>query len=452
MPDRDDRFPPDFVWGVATSSYQIEGATTEDGRGASIWDTFCRTPGKVAHGDTGDVACDHYHRWGSDLDLVRDLGVDAYRFSIAWPRILPEGRGRVEKRGLDFYDRLVDGILERGLTPYATLYHWDLPQALQDAGGWPARDIVPAFVEYADAVSRRLGDRVASFATLNEPWCSAILGHVIGEHAPGLRDPALGLQAAHHLLLAHGEAVPVLRENAPGAEVGIVLNPSPTYPASDSDADRAAALRQDAVTNRWYFEPLFLGRYPEEAWEGLGQDVPEVRNGDLERIAAPLDFLGVNYYTPAVVRAAPEGAPYPRAHHVAPEGPLTEMGWAVEPRGLTDLLLRIHEDYAPGRLYVTENGAAYPDRPSPDGVVHDEDRVRYFEGHVRAVAEAKRRGAPVKGYFAWSLMDNFEWAKGYDMRFGIVHVDYDTQERTLKDSARWYRDLVSGRGEGAASR
>ena len=432
-------FPADFVWGVATSAYQIEGAVAEDGRGESIWDTFCRTPGKVANGDTGAVACDHYHRWESDLDLIASLGVNAYRFSIAWPRIVPEGRGRIEPRGLDFYDRLVDGMLDRGLAPYATLYHWDLPQALEDEGGWTNRDIVDAFVAYADAVTARLGDRVASWATLNEPWCSAFLGYVKGEHAPGRTSVAAGLRAAHHLLLAHGSALPVMRRNAPGSEHGIVLNLNPVYPASDSPADAAAAHRFDGFFNRWYLEPILHGSYPEDAWEGYGDVVPDVESGDLEVIAREIDFLGVNYYSRVVV--ADGDGPWPSTRGVPGSGPVTGMGWEVYPQGLTDLLVRLDRDYSIPRLHITENGAAYRDERDA-GRVRDADRVRYFEEHVAAVATARAQGVPAAGYFAWSLMDNFEWAYGYDKRFGIVHVDYDTQERTLKDSARWYRDWV----------
>lgn len=452
MSDRDDRFPPDFVWGVATAAYQIEGATDEDGRGDSIWDVYARTPGKVARGETADVACDHYHRWASDLDLIADLGVDAYRFSIAWPRILPEGRGRVEPRGLDFYERLVDGMLERGIRPFATLYHWDLPQALQDLGGWPNRETVDAFAEYAAVVAERLGDRVEAYATFNEPWCSAHLGHTLGEHAPGLRDLAQGLQASHHLLLAHGRALPALRAHAPAAKHGIVLNLNPAYPASDAEADVAAARRFDGWFNRWFLDPLLRGAYPDDAWQGLAGDVPEVRPGDLDEIAAAIDFLGVNYYSRVVAADGDPDAPWPRIDAVPPAPPLTEMGWEVYPRGLTDLLVRLTRDYPRlPEMYVTENGAAYPDVVE-DGAVHDDARVAYLAGHVQAVADALREGAPVRGYFAWSLMDNFEWARGYDKRFGLVRVDYATQRRTLKDSARWYRDLIGRRtGRPAAS-
>ncbi len=435
-------FPPGFRWGVATASYQIEGAVAEDGRGPSIWDTFCATPGKVADGDTGDVACDHYHRWEDDLDLMQRLGVQAYRFSVAWPRVIPDGTGAVNARGLDFYDRLVDGLLARGIEPYATLYHWDLPQPLQDAGGWPWRGIVEPFVAYADAVTRRLGDRVRGYATLNEPWCSAHLGYGFGEHAPGLRDLAQALQASHHLLLAHGAALPAMRANAPAARHGIVLNLYPTFPASDAPADAAAARRFDGFFNRWYLDPLLRGRYPDDMWAAYGADAPAVEDGDLEVIARPLDFLGVNYYSRSIVAADPG----PQGLSMAPppaDAERTEMGWEVYPQGLTELLVRLDRDYDLPPVFITENGAAYPDAPGADGRVDDADRVRYLERHVAALADALGQGVDVRGYFAWSLMDNFEWSHGYAKRFGLVHVDYATQARTPKRSARWYADFIA---------
>jgi beta-glucosidase len=422
-------FPPGFLWGVATSAYQIEGATREDGRGASIWDTFSATPGKIEDGSSGDIACDHYHRWEEDLELIKSLGVDSYRFSISWPRVLPEGTGKVNEKGLDFYERLVDGMLGRGLEPNATLYHWDLPQALQDRGGWGSRDTAHAFVDYADAVTKRLGDRVKLYATFNEPWCISILSHQIGEHAPGLQDLKLALQVAHHVLLAHGLALPVMRENAPEAEHGIVLNFTPGYAASDKEEDQRAAWLLDGSFNRWFADPVFKGTYPEDIWEAYGANVPEINEGDMETIRAPIDFLGVNYYTRAVFGQAPSNE-------------RTEMGWEVYPQGLKDLLLRLPRDYGSPVMYVTENGAAYPDRLE-DSKVHDPKRISYYERHLEAVSEAIKEGADVRGYYAWSLMDNFEWAKGYTKRFGLVYVDYETQRRILKDSARWYRDFVA---------
>ena len=434
-------FPPDFRWGVATASYQIEGAVAEDGRRPSIWDTFAATPGKVAHGDTGAIACDHYHRWQDDLDLMRDLGVQAYRFSVAWPRVIPDGVGPVNERGLDFYDALVDGLLARGIEPFATLYHWDLPQSLQDAGGWPWRGIVEPFVAYADAVTRRLGDRVRAYATLNEPWCSAYLGYDDGEHAPGLQDRRLGLQAAHHLLLAHGTALEVMRANAPSALHGIVLNLTPAYPAHDTAEDREAARRFDGFFNRWYLDPLLRGRYPDDVWRAYGADAPTVEDGDLAAISRPIDFLGVNYYSRSVLAADPTG------RGARPAGPVpgaayTEMGWEVFPQGLTELLVRLRREYPLPPVYLTENGAAYRDTVH-DGMVEDPQRVHYFDAHLRALHAAIVQGVDVRGYFAWSLMDNFEWAHGYGKRFGLVYVDYPTQARIPKTSARWYADTIS---------
>ncbi|MEN9937636.1 MAG: hypothetical protein RLZZ387_4215 [Chloroflexota bacterium] len=436
-------FPGDFIWGSATASFQIEGATKEDGRGESIWDRFCATPGRVHGGDTGDPACEHYHRWPEDIALMKSLGLHAYRFSVAWPRIFPTGRGTLNEKGLDFYDRLVDGLLEAGIQPYATLYHWDLPQALQDLGGWANRDTAYAFAEYADTVARVLGDRVTGWITHNEPWCASILSHWIGEHAPGMKDgPAL--EAAHHLLLSHGLAVPLIRAAAPKAEVGITLNFSPAHPASDSPEDVAAAQRHDGFFNRWFADPVFKGSYPQnmvEIYERMGQRAP-VQDGDMTVIAAPLDFLGVNYYNRAVIKHDPEagGLGYSA---LRPEGEYTHMDWEVYPDALRELLVRLHRDYAPAKLYVTENGAAYPDEVAPDGAVHDEARVHFLERHFAAVHTAIQEGAPVKGFFVWSLMDNFEWAWGYSRRFGIVYVDYETQQRIPKDSAHYVRDVIT---------
>jgi beta-glucosidase len=439
-------FSKEFVWGVATAAFQIEGANREDGRGVSIWDTFCDTPGKVLNGDTGEVACDHYHRWEQDLDLMKELGVDAYRFSVAWPRIIPDGTGAVNEKGLDFYDRLVDGMLERGIRPYCTLYHWDLPQTLEDQGGWTNRAVVDAFVNYADVLTKRLGDRVEAYATLNEPWCSAMLGYFIGEHAPGHRDLRMGLQAAHHLLLAHGAALPVMRANAPKGAHGIVLNLNPAYPFNDTDEDRLAAERFDGFFNRWYLDPVLKGAYPQDMWEGYGGNVPEVQDGDLEIMSNPIDFMGVNYYSRAVLQYRP--GDFPNFGTPQFEAERTDMGWEVYPQGLTDLLVRLDRDYDMPPIYITENGAAYPD-PQENGFVNDTDRVSYLERHFEALREAIRQGVDVRGYFAWSFMDNFEWAWGYTKRFGIVHVDYDTQKRTPKASARWYADFIAQRSDTA---
>ncbi len=435
-------FPEDFTWGVATSSYQIEGSTDADGAGPSIWSTFCAEPGRIVDGSDGAVACDHYRRWGSDLDLIKELGVTAYRFSLSWPRILPEGRGRVEQRGLDFYDRLVDGLLERGIEPWATLYHWDLPQALQDVGGWPERSTAYAFADYADLVTARLGDRVRAWATLNEPWCSAFLGYEAGEHAPGLRSRSHHLQASHHLLLAHGLALPRMRSNAPGSLHGIVLNLNPSYPASLDPADVAAARRFDGFFNRWYLDPVLRGSYPDDVWSDYGPAVPRVEPGDMETIGAPIDFLGVNYYSRTVVADAP-GAPWPATRDVGLSVPRTAMGWEVRPQALTELLVRLGRDYRLPPVHITENGAAYED-VEEGGFVSDPERVDYLRAHLAAVADAAAAGAPVAGYFAWSLLDNFEWAQGYTRRFGLVHVDFANQRRSLKESARWYQRFLAG--------
>lgn len=444
-PARSD-FASDFLWGCATSSYQIEGAADVDGRVESIWDRFAATPGKIRDGSSGAVACDHYHRWPEDLDIARDLGLNAYRFSIAWPRIFgAEGAGPNTK-GLDFYERLVDGMLARGLQPWATLYHWDLPQALQDRGGWESRATVDAFVDLADAVTRRLGDRVKHWITHNEPWCTAMIGHHEGVHAPGLTDFKAALQVAHHVLLSHGKAVPVIRANVADARVGIALSLHPLRPASEGAPDLAAMERHDGLRYRWFLDPLYGRGYPEATLAQVGAAAPLVLPGDLEAIAAPTDFLGVNYYFPETVADAPGHGPLD-ARVLAPDARLDEitaMGWPVAPQGLAELLLRVGRDYAPGALYVTENGACYDDVVADDGAIHDSARRRYLMRHLASLRDAVRDGAPVRGYFAWSLVDNFEWAEGYLRRFGLVHIDYATQRRRLKDSARWYQAFLRG--------
>lgn len=442
-------FPADFVWGAATSSYQIEGAVTADGRGPSIWDTFAATPGAVRDGTTGAEACDHYRRYAVDVALMRELGLGAYRFSIAWPRVVPGGTGRVETRGLDFYDRLVDALLAAGVTPWATLYHWDLPQPLEDRGGWPVRGTAEAFVPYVEAVTRRLGDRVKHWITHNEPWCASTLGYLTGEHAPGRKEPAAALAAAHHLLLSHGLAVPVIRAHSPGAKVGITLNLTPATPASASEADADAARRFDGTFNRWFLDPVFGRGYPtdvvaDRAAEGVDA-LAAVRPGDLDVVAVPADFLGVNYYTRHVARG-PEAGNLPRVvEEPGPEG-RTDIGWEVHPESLRALLVRLATEYPPTPLFLTENGAATHDGPGADGRIADGRRVRYLEGHLMAVAEARAQGVPVHGYFAWSLLDNFEWAWGYAQRFGLVWVDYATQTRVPKDSARWYAAVIARGG------
>ena len=425
------RFPSAFTWGAATSSYQVEGAVTADGRGESIWDRFAHTPGRVAGGDTGDVACDHYHRYREDVALLAELGLGAYRFSVAWPRVLPDGTGPVNQAGLGFYDRLVDELLEHGITPFVTLYHWDLPQALEDAGGWPARSTAEAFVDYARTVAGRLGDRVAHFATFNEPFVISHLGYRTGELAPGRTEPDAALAAAHHLLVAHGLAVPAMRAAAPRAAVGIVLNFEATHPATAHPLDLEATIVAHDQANRWFLDPLMGRGYPEEGARAWGWRRGEVADGDLELIAAPIDFLGVNYYTRGIVRS-PALPPLPPPTE-APER--TGMAWEVYPQGLVEVLQLVASRTGELPLYVTENGAAYPvDERDPTA---DPERVRFLARHFDAALTALEAGVPLRGYFVWSLLDNFEWAHGYAQRFGIVHVDFDSQERRPRDSARF---------------
>ncbi len=429
------RFPPDFVWGVATSAFQIEGAAIEDGKGLSIWDEFCRVPGAIADDSDGDIACDHYHHWSADLDLVARLGVNAYRFSVSWPRVRPGGSGAWNDKGLDFYERLVDGLLARGIKPYLTLNHWDLPAELQLKGGWASRDTAHRFVEYALGIDARLGDRVQAITTHNEPWVMAVLGHERGVFAPGLKDRATAMQVAHHLLLSHGMALTALRAQGCKAKLGIVLNLSPMHPATESPEDIALTELEDGLLLRWYMDPLFKAHYPADVLAHLGPDAPRVQAGDMEIISTPMDFLGVNYYSRSVVSAA---GPWD-VHQSGRE--VTEMGWEVYPEGLTELLVRMHNDYVLPPLYVTENGGAFKDHWL-DGCVHDPLRTDYIARHIAAVADAIRQGVRMEGYMVWSLLDNFEWASGYEKRFGIVHVDYATQQRTLKDSAHWYQRFL----------
>jgi beta-glucosidase len=445
------RFPDGFLWGAATSAYQIEGAARTDGRGESIWDRFAATPGAIADGSDGAIACDHYNRWPEDIALMRRLGIAAYRFSIAWPRIFPTGRWQSSSAGISFYDRLVDGLLEAGIEPFVTLYHWDLPQPLEDAGGWAARDTVDAFVEYADVVSDLLGDRVRRFITHNEPWCISVLGYAEGLHAPGRRDWPAALAASHHLLLSHGLAVPVIRHNAPNAEVGITLNLVPGEPASPSDADADACRAFDGAFNRWFLDPLYGRGYPADviadhvaAGHLAAPELPFVADGDLDAIAVTTDFLGVNYYSRAVLRSdrIPDAENAPRTVHVGDER--TDIGWEVYPDGLRQLLVRVHSEYAPPRLYITENGAAYDTTPDEHGQIHDIERQRFIHSHLAAALEAHQAGVPLAGYFLWSLLDNFEWQEGYRKRFGIVWVDYTNQRRVLKESAELYGAIIAG--------
>lgn len=447
------RFPDGFIFGAATSSFQIEGSTDVDGRGPSIWDTFCATPGRIKDATDGRRACEHYTRMPEDVALMAELGLKAYRFSVAWPRILPEGRGRVEPRGLAFYDRLVDQLLERGIQPWCTLYHWDLPDLLERAGGWPERPICDAFVEYTDVVTRRLGDRVKHWITHNEPWCIAMLGYMTGEQAPGYTDWPKALRAVHHVLLSHGMAVPVVRANSPGAQVGLVVNLCPAEPASPSDADADETRAFDGFFNRYYLDPVYGRGYPRDVLEDYVRKghIPSttldcVRDGDLETMSVATDFLGINYYSRAVIRSdrVPESENAPRT--VFQSDDKTDMDWEVAPESLTKVLERVHRDYAPPALYVTENGCAYATAPDAEGRVLDTERASYFKSHISACHDAIERGVPLKGYFAWSLLDNFEWAWGYEKRFGMVWVDYETQQRVPKASAWLYRRIIAQHG------
>jgi beta-glucosidase len=451
-------FPAGFMWGAATAAYQVEGAARKDGRGPSIWDHFAATPGNTYRGETGDVAADHYHQMEQDVALMAELGIGAYRFSISWPRVLPQGTGIVNPRGLDFYDRLVDTLLSNGITPVATLYHWDLPLALHEQGGWLTRDTAHAFAAYAEVVARRLGDRIAWWITLNEPWCSAYLGYGIGVHAPGVRDRRAAATAGHHLLLAHGLAIPRLRTHTrPEAQLGIALNLTPVYAADDRAQTLRAQTLADIFHNRWFLDPIFRGVYPAELEPDLVVSPLSIEDGDLALIAAPLDFLGVNYYSRLLVRAhgqAQQGGslqvPVSETYEVVgpvPGSAYTEMGWEVYPQGLIDLLARVDREYTPRAIAVTENGAAYSDRWDGGEQVRDPQRVKYLRLHIQALAETLARGIPLKGYLLWSLLDNYEWAEGYSKRFGIVYVDYPTQRRIVKDSGRWYAAFLEAQRE-----
>jgi beta-glucosidase len=443
------RFPDNFDWGAATSAFQIEGAIHEDGRGESIWDRFASHPGKIADGSDGRVACDHYNRWEKDIELLKWLGVSSYRFSIGWARVVPDGFGKINQRGLDFYERLIDGLLAAGIQPFPTLNHWDMPQALQDAGGWPSRETVGAFVDYTEAVIKRLGDRLQRIGTHNEPWCISVLGYANGEHAPGEKHWGRALAASHHLLLSHGLAVKAIRALAPRLETGMVVNLTPGEPASDSEADREATREFDGMFNRWFLDPLFGKGYPADviadhvkARRIASDKLPFLQAGDLEAMAAPSDFLGINYYSRAVLRsnAIPETENAPRK--IIPSDEKTDMGWEVAPAGLLAILRRVHKDYRPRRMYVTENGAAYSTTPDEDGRIRDVERVRYLWTHFDAAHQAISEGIPLEGYYIWSLLDNFEWAQGYTKRFGLFWVDYTTQERMPKDSAHLCRQII----------
>jgi beta-glucosidase len=435
------QFPQNFVWGAATASYQIEGAWNEDGKSESIWDRFSHTPGKIDNADTGDVACDHYHRLTDDIKLMKQLGLRAYRFSVAWPRIFPNGRGTINQAGLDFYNRLVDGLLKENIEPWLTLYHWDLPQCLEDKGGWPDRATAEAYVEYADVVSRSLGDRVKKWTTFNEPFVSAFVGYEEGRHAPGHTDLHEAVAASHHLLLAHGWAVPVIRANVPDSQVGITLNLHTVVAASPSVEDQQSASFSDGRINRWFLDPLSDRGYPQDMVEIFGSKMEFVQAGDLKQISAPLDFLGMNFYMREIARSKsiPESKNQPPT--VFHTGETTEMGWEVYPEGIYSMLSRLKADYDFPAIYITENGAAFKDEVV-DGQVHDPQRLSYIKRHLEQVNRAIADGVPVKGYFAWSLFDNFEWAYGYAKRFGLIYVDYQTQQRIFKSSAKWYQEVI----------
>ncbi|MCX7682190.1 MAG: GH1 family beta-glucosidase [Anaerolineae bacterium] len=435
-------FPQGFIWGAATSAYQIEGAWDEDGKGPSIWDAFCRLPGRIRDGSSGEIAADHYHRWEEDIAIMAELGLQAYRFSISWPRVMPTGKQKINPAGLDFYERLVDRLLSHNIEPYITLYHWDLPLALQEQGGWPNRDTAFYFADYAAAVAARLGDRVTCWITHNEPFVVAVVGYITGELAPGIQDPVAGFRAIHHLLLSHGLAVEALRASAARQlKVGIALNLNPVHPATERETDQLAATRFDGVLNRMFLDPLFFARYPEDIEELLGPVFPRIQEGDLTRISVPIDFLGVNYYTRSVVRYD-ESFPIIQARQIQPEGSEYSQMWEIYPPGLYELLLRLWADYKPTNIFITENGVPVPDGLDADGRVRDERRIRYLSRHLAQAHRAIAAGVPLRGYFVWSLLDNFEWALGYTMRFGLVYVDYQTQKRIIKESGWWYAQVI----------
>lgn len=446
-------FPENFLWGAATASYQIEGGWNKHGKGESIWDHFSHTPGKILNGDTGDVADDHYRLWKKDIGLMKRIGLQAYRFSISWPRILPNGRGRINQKGLDFYSKVVDGLLEAGIKPFATLYHWDLPQALEDEGGWPLRSTAEAYVEYANVVTRALGDRVKNWITHNEPAVVAWVGYEKGVHAPGVKDPARATRVAHHLLLSHGWAMPIIRQNSPGAEAGITLNVGWKVPASNSAMDRKSAREDDGRWFRWFADPLYAHGYPADMVDyftksgGLPNGLDFVKSKDMETISVSTDFIGLNYYSRNLHRV---NTPHNEAqidfpHPQTPEH-WTEMGWENHPDGLTGILARVYFQYHPRRLYITENGASYSTPPNEEGQVPDVHRLNYLRTHFAAMHRAIQAGVPLAGYFLWSLLDNFEWAHGYSQRFGIIWVDYNTQQRIIKDSGKWYRGVIKKNG------
>jgi beta-glucosidase len=447
------QFPKDFHWGTATAAYQIEGAVNRDGRGPSIWDIFSHTPGATKKGDTGDIACDHYHHWKEDIQLMKTLGCKAYRFSVAWPRILPDGIGKVNQSGVDFYNHLIDEMLQAGITPMLTLYHWDLPARLKD--GWLNRSTADAFAEYSVICAKFFGDRVKYWATINEPMCASFMGYSWGHHAPGINDPYKGLVAAHHILLAHGKAVTAIHSVSTDAQVGIPLNLMSIYPQTSSDEDQTAARIAEGLFNRWFIDPIYKGAYPVETVQeyvrkGVLKDenLDFVKENDMQTISVPMDYLGLNYYTRQVYHV--EEGQDPAEIHIhqlpAPADNQTEMGWEIYPKGFYDLLIKVNEEYHPKKIMITENGASYSTAPDANGKVNDVQRIRYLDLHLQTIAKAIQAGVPVAGYYLWSLMDNFEWGHGYSQRFGMVYVDYKTQKRYPKESAYWYRDVIKQNG------
>ncbi|WP_018247646.1 GH1 family beta-glucosidase [Orenia marismortui] len=439
-------FPKDFIWGSATASYQVEGAFDEDAKGESIWDRFSHTPGKVENGDTGDVACDHYHRYKEDIALMKEIGIDSYRLSISWSRILPEGKGEINQQGLDFYRNLIDELLKAGIKPAITIYHWDLPQALQDEGGWANRQTVKYFVDYAEILFNEFGDVVSQWITHNEPYVVAVHGHLTGSHAPGIKDPKVAMQVAHNILLSHGLTVKKYRELELDGEIGITLNLTSSYPNSNSQEDNEAAKRMEACINGWFLEPLFKGKYPEKLIELYGAKFNQldIRAGDMDIIKEEIDFLGINYYSRSLVRHN-EDSDFFKIEGVKPEdSKYTAMDWEIYPDGLYDLLIKVNREYTQKPLYITENGAAFDDEISEDGRVHDQERINYLKSHFQRAYKTIKEGVPLKGYYVWSLMDNFEWAYGYDKRFGIIYIDYNKdRKRILKDSAYWYQNVIA---------
>lgn len=436
-------FPPNFLWGAATAAYQIEGAVTTDGRGPSIWDHFSHLPGKIANNDTGDVACDHYHRFPEDIQIMKAMGLNSYRTSISWPRIFPQGKGQVNQAGLDFYQRLTDSLLTAGIEPLFTIFHWDLPAALQDLGGWANRDLTEYFRDYAVFLFEHLGDRVHRWITINEPAVHTIAGHLEGTQAPGIKDWKIALQTAHHLLLSHGLALQAFRTGNHSGELGITLNLGYFEPASASPADQEATKRMDGLWNRWFLDPLFKGTYPVDMWQlyenqGLA---PQVAAGDFELIQQPADFLGINYYFRELIKFNPHTLPPVSASAIFPPPPRTAMEWEIYPKGLYRLLTRIKREYSPLPLYITESGAAFPDHLI-DGIINDSDRINYLLYHFEAAASALAEGVDLRGYYIWSLLDNFEWSYGYDKRFGLIYIDYETQQRYWKQSAYWYQAFI----------